>query len=149
MTRSHMVFGLAVAGVIGWLSAAGADEKKEEQKKVVGVRLTGCLATGDGDTFLLKKGVPFMSPREQRMAAGGDPTPPLPDAAKPKTYDLVPGKGIKLAEHVGHRVDVTGTIETSDPHGGHGGHDEAGSTGKEARTRVTVTWVQHLSPTCS
>ena len=149
MTRSHMVFGLAVAAVIGWLSAAGADDKKAEKKKVVEMRLTGCLAAEEEDTFLLRKGVPFQSPREQRMAAGGDPTPPLPDAGKPKTYELVPGKGVKLAEHVGHRVEVTGTIETSDAHGGHGGHGDAGSAEDEARTRVTVTWVQHLSATCS
>lgn len=54
--------------------------------------VTGCLRAGDGpDTFVLT-------------------TSQTTDGSPPVTYQVVPGNGVNLAEHVGARVAVSGVV---------------------------------------
>jgi hypothetical protein len=66
------------------------------------------------------------------------------------TYQLA-GDTSKLAEHVGHKIEVTGTTSPAgSPSGGtatSGG--TAPSSGAANQQTLTVTSVKHIAPTCS
>ncbi len=67
-----------------------------------------------------------------------------------KHWELYPGSGVSLAEHVGHTVTVTGTVahrtsaqeEKSQP-------NEKKEMGKMEHADLNVSSVKHVSDTCS
>lgn len=161
MRRITIGLGLVFVLGIAWISNVQAHDPKERK-----VRLTGCVATGEHNTFLLTRALPMMTLKEQQMSGNmgdllGDP---LTNPSEMKTYELVGGKGVKFGDHVGHRVDVTGLVLAGShsggshaPHGGEksesGGGAQQGSTSETttqgAKVQLKVISIQHMAPACS
>lgn len=68
-------------------------QTQSAQQAATPTSLSGCLKAGEaGDTFVLTTA---------RADGAGDPA----------TYQLVGSKAAGLGEHIGHRVEVTGTVQ--------------------------------------
>jgi hypothetical protein len=93
------------------LSAYAAPQKHEGKSTTV----TGCLAKGD-------------TASDYKLTADG------------KTYKLMAGSNINLADHVGHKVSVTGTMPSD------AAKTASGAAGETQE--LTVTNVKHVSNTC-
>lgn len=113
LTRVFPIFLMLVALFANSASAWPRKHANREAKTTV----TGCLEKGDGAN-------------EYKLTANG------------KTYKLMPSGNINLADHVGHKVSVTGTKSSE-------------STGATAKTstgnmnqELTVTNVKHISDKC-
>ena len=77
-------------------------ESKDAAKTVT---VAGCLKAGDSaDSFTLSD---LKWSKDKAVGTSGSPDAP-PIAAS--SLKLVPSGGAKLADHVGHQVEVTGTI---------------------------------------
>ena len=77
-------------------------------------------------------------------------------AGQGATYHLMPGKVEKMEAHVGHTVQITGTMDAADKSSSSGGSGSgsasgtgAGAKGRPAMQHVTVTGMKHISATCS
>ena len=108
--------------------------RKDEQPVIRNFSLVsavGCLAKGDGNTWLLTKSTDPVSTRDdtstpQTLATAA--TRPLGD----KTFRLLSAVPFKPDQHVGHRMEARGLI-----------YSDAGDA------RLTVTSLQVASETCS
>ena len=108
--------------------------RKDEQPIIRNFSLVsavGCLAKGDGNTWLLTKSTDPVSTRDdsstpQTLATAA--TRPLGD----KTFRLLSAVPFKPDQHVGHRMEARGLI-----------YSDAGDS------RLTVTSLQVASETCS
>jgi hypothetical protein len=63
------------------------------------------------------------------------------------TYQLA-GDTAKLSDHVGHKVEITGTTTPSSASSG-GAATSAGSSGTKAQPTLNVTSFKHISSSCS
>jgi len=75
------------------------------------VTVSGCLKAGDSaDSFMLSD-LKFASRDKSAGAVGTTGTAAPPAAiASATSLKLVPGASAKLSEHVGHQIEVTGTV---------------------------------------
>ena len=142
----------ALASLVAW-AGAPAQARQTQDSKAKTVTWTGCLAKGDtADSFTLNKAT--MS-GEKAAAAGAAGEKTGTKDAQGAAYHLTPGKVQKMEAHVGHTVEITGTIDAS--HGKSGASGTSGtsgaagsaSTSKPAMQHVTVTGMKHVSATCS
>jgi hypothetical protein len=88
---------LCCSCIIGLAAFAGAQDKPAKMDKPMGkeMKVTGCVAAGaDADHFMLND-----------ATMGGDMA--MKADAKPMSYALMGGN---LKPHVGHKVEVTGTM---------------------------------------
>src|SRR6187455_477944 len=91
------------------ITAQAQDTTVKTQTKTTGgdaqtVTYIGCVQTGtETKTYILDKVVP-VSRTTTTDAAGG--------RATTTTYTLVPGEKVEVQQHVGHKVEVTGTLIT-------------------------------------
>jgi len=91
------------------ITAQAQDTTVKSQTKTTGgdtqtVTYTGCVQTGtEARSYLLDKVVP-LSRTTTTDAAG--------TTATTTTYMLIPGEKIDVQQHVGHKVEVTGTLTT-------------------------------------
>jgi hypothetical protein len=68
------------------------------------VSYTGCVGAGtETRTYVLSKAVPVTRTTESIGTAGSTTTTET-------SYILVPGQTVEVQEHVGHKVEVTGTL---------------------------------------
>ena len=142
----------ALASLVAWAGAPAQAQQTQESKGKT-VTLTGCLAKGDtADSFMLNKA--SMS-GEKAAAAGASAEKTGAKDAQGATYHLMPGKVQKMEAHVGHTVEITGTIDASQGKSaasgtsGTSGAAGSASTSKPAMQHVTVTGMKHVSATCS
>jgi hypothetical protein len=102
------------------------------------ITLTGCLESGsDASTYVLSNVMP-------RKAKTDKPSQPqgttVGTAGAVTTYDLTPKEGVNLSAHIGHRVEVV-AVEQAPP--------KTKAAARGGTSRLTVTFVKHLAPTCT
>jgi len=132
MVRNRLVvplFALLVAAL--WAVAAVPQEKAGDDAKQKNFVVTGCLQQETGtESFVLVNAQPS----------------PEAGAEQSTRYVLTPAASVSLKEHVGHRVEVTGTfakeLARTDP-----GATEA-KEAKETTPRIEVTAVKQVAPNC-
>ena len=140
--------------------------KGHDMKAPATVTLTGCLREGsDPNTFQLE------NPQVASSTTGSSTEPNPPSAAGMPAGDLGPvtlvaSTDIDLKPHVGHRVEVRGTMagmpkaqgkakeKTSDTMGSTGSASSSSATGtsgagKAAPHTLKVRGLNHISDTCS
>ena len=98
------------------------------------VTLTGCLQAGtEANTFTLTN------------VTGTA-------ASTGKQYELLEGAKVSLKEHVGHKVQITGTKisagRAEKMEGAKGPGKKAERAEEKGETHIRVTAVNHISPTC-
>lgn len=114
------------------------------------LRLTGCLAgvTGPGggalpNNAVLNNAVPVISAAERGKIADTKAA----DKTKPASYELAAAPSVGLAKHIGHTVEIAGTI-TAAPHGNPDTVPPQG--GKHGlREHVSVRSLRHIAAKCS
>lgn len=118
-----------IIGVAAW---AGAQDKPMDKPMAKEMKVTGCVAAGaDADHFMLND-----------ATMGGDKA--MKADMKPMSYALMGGN---LKPHVGHKVEVTGTISKT----GHMDKDKMSPMAESAPKAATlkVKTVKMLASTCS
>jgi hypothetical protein len=95
-------------------SAAPMQERESSSKNVT---VTGCLKAGDSaDSFTLsdlKFGAAKGSGAVGTSGAAGAAAAPPAALASATTLTIKPSSGAKLAEHVGHQVEISGSVAES------------------------------------
>ena len=107
MKRQEFVgLGLVVA-LVSWAGSGIQAQGAAQDAKAKTTAVTGCLAKGaDATTFTLSDAMPATADKEQSKEAA--------TSSEKKTYAVVvKDTSLKLADHVGHKVTLTGTIEES------------------------------------
>jgi hypothetical protein len=145
----RLVIAGALASLAAWSGAsAQTDQAREGKGKTV--TLTGCLAKGDmADSFTLTNA------RMGGATAGTTGEKPTAKETAPVTYHLSPGKTQKMEAHVGHTVEITGTMDTTaDEKSAKSGASSGAASGTSAKAKgpmqhVTVTGLKHVSGSCS
>jgi len=103
MTRPFATFGMAALCACALSLTADAQSRPKTDIDVdhgKKVTYTGCVENGAAtETYVLAEAIPFTS-GETRGTTGTDST----------TYMLVPEKTVRVHEHVGQRVKVTGVV---------------------------------------
>ena len=148
----RLVIAGALASLVAWAGApAQAGQTTEGKGKTV--TLTGCLAKGDTpDTFMLNN-----ASRAGDKAGAAAAEKSTAKDAQGNSYHLSPGKTEKMEAHVGHTVQITGTLaampqdKSAKSSGSSGAAGTAGSASKTkaGMQHVTVTGMKHVSGTCS
>jgi len=125
---------LTFAGtVVAAQSGAGAPGQ-EKPAAAGAITVSGCVAPGTGaDQFQLTNASMGSAAADKEKAATDKPKMGL------ATYNLVGGTNLKA--HVGHRVEVTGTLAKPDPSAKPAGADAPRGT-------LNVTNVKMVSSTC-
>jgi hypothetical protein len=112
------------------------------------VTVTGCLKAGDSaDTFQLsdlKWGNKDKAPGA--VGTSGTPAPPAAIASA-TSLKIVPSGSTKLAEHVGHQVEVTGSVSDKAPSAAPA--DPASSRPSSASPTIEARSVRMVSATCT
>ena len=115
--RDKQLWTLLVTALIGFAFGAAVEAAP--------LTITGCLAKGH------EKGE-----FELTHVTGGDAS----------HYELVPGKGVDLASHVGHKVEVTGEKATEAAEKGEKG--EKGTKKEHPHDHLKVTAMKHIDAKC-
>jgi hypothetical protein len=117
---------------------APMQEAKDASKAVT---VTGCLKAGEGtDSFLLSD---LKWGKDKAVGTAGSATPAAPPISA-SSLKLVSSPGAKLDDHVGHTVEVSGTIgDKSDKPA-----DPAARPSSSAPS-LTVSNVKMISATCT
>jgi hypothetical protein len=143
-----MYLGVGVSVVACAVAVAGAQAPAQDAGKAKTVSITGCLAAGaDAKTFTLSDAMPAAAAKEQSKEA--------PKSSEMRSYRVTAGESaLKLADHVGHRVTLTGTVEeqtaaaATPPTAGAAGTAGTTGTGKPI-ANLSATALKHVSPTCT
>ena len=136
MVRMFTSFALALCAT----AALGAQAAPVGAKDGKAVTITGCLNSGQAG-FVISNVLAARVPGE-KGARGGAGTDNLLES-----YALVPGNGVALAPHVGHRVEIVGSVVE----GGKKGEEAEPSRGRISRgptAQFAVTSVKMISPVC-
>lgn len=145
----RLVIAGALASLIAWAGAPAQAEQADQTRDAKGkkITLTGCLAKGDtADSFTLT------SARMSGATAGTTGEKGAAKESAASTYHLSPGKTQKMEAHVGHTVEITGTLEAMP--GDKSDKPGEAAPGASAKTKgamqhVAVTGFKHVSGTCS
>ncbi|HWP99757.1 MAG TPA: hypothetical protein VNK92_04745 [Vicinamibacterales bacterium] len=153
MTRIVPVTALALAFAVG-LGAQSSDPQKQKQKAKPStaaektVTISGCLREGDQPGTYVLANADLSALRTE--PATGTPAGTTGTAATTGTVRLIGTGGVNLKEHVGHRVEITGTVAPAGEQArGTTGTPSAAEAGKEKEPRVNVKSLKHVSNTCS
>ena len=96
-------------------NSANAWPRKHANRAAKSHTITGCLQKGD-------------TASDYKLTANG------------KTYKLMPSGNINMAEHVGHKVSVTGTKASTTA--------KTSTSTSNMEEELTVTNLKHVSDTC-
>jgi hypothetical protein len=153
-----VAFALAAVGV----SAQYPEQKPADKmsgKTAQSVTITGCVREGDTpNSFVLANVDPnALSGHQGSSATGTAGTPSAPaasaaGAANTATVALISTGDIDLKKHVGHKVEVSGTIAPGKPESGAGtaGTPSADTAAKDKQAhKLNVRSVKHVSESCS
>jgi hypothetical protein len=158
---------LATVGVSAQYPEKPAD-KQMSAKSAQTVTIAGCVKEGDtaSSFFLTNVDANALAAHHGSGATGTAGTPPAPagsSATAPgtTTVALISSGDIDLKKHVGHKVEVTGTIAPTKPEpgsaAGTAGTPSSDTTAREAGKdksmahahKLNVKSVKHVSETCS
>jgi hypothetical protein len=124
---TNLLVALCVSATVGAQSVR-QPKPAAPVKPAAGTTFTGCLSKSSGSPTEYDLTVTSVS------ASG--------TATASKVYRLTPvAAGVKLGEHVGHRVTITGSETTAADV-----KQTAGATGKQLRVRAMD--VHHIAPNC-
>jgi hypothetical protein len=117
------------------------------------VTYTGCVQTGtEARTFVLDKVVPVSRTTTTDLSTG--------ESSSSTTYMLIPGETVQVQQHVGHKVEVTGTLvpggDIKSESTTHVDRDDAKDSKTRTRTETKnampqfrVTSIKDLSERCN
>jgi hypothetical protein len=130
------------------------DQPKPAEKRMgagdaKSVTVTGCVREGDmPNSFVLANADVSSIPGLSSPTAGTAGSP----GAATATLGLT-SSGVDLKPHVGHKVEVTGSLAASAPRpSGTSGTPEAGAPSagdKDKKAKINVTAVKHVSDSCT
>ena len=145
MKRQDFVgVGLVVA-LVAWAGIGVQAQGASQDAKGKTATVTGCLAKGaDATTFTLRDAMPATADKEQSKEAA--------KSSEMRTYAVVvKDTSLKLADHVGHKVTLTGTIEESAAAAPKPGAPEpTGTAGKGgSMPNLSVTALKMVAPSCT
>ena len=143
MKRQLLVcIGLA-ASLVAWANAGVLAQGASQDAKAKTTTVTGCLAKGtDATSYLLSDAMPAAAVKEGSKEA--------PKSAEMRSYHVVAKESsLKLADHVGHKVTLTGTVE--DMAFVAKGETKAGAAagGKGSMPHLNVTSMKHVAASCT
>ena len=110
--------------------------------------VTGCLKAGDTpDSFMLSD---LKWKDDKAVGTSGATTPAAPPVAA-TSLKLIPSASTKLSDHVGHTVEVTGTIgdKADKAPGAAAATDPAARPSASAQTALNVRNVRMIAATCT
>lgn len=123
MHRCLIAAGISAALAAGGAARAGAQSSSTQQATTPGkpviLTVTGCLRSGpDPDTYVLSN-LKWKAPASPTGTSGTTAAPDSavpPAAASATSLRLVGGSGVRLGEHVGRTVEITGMLtDESEP----------------------------------
>jgi hypothetical protein len=136
-----------VVGLVLWaghdIQAQGASQDAKAKTTTV----TGCLAKGaDASSYMLTDAMPATAVKEQSKEAA--------KSAEMRSYLVMTKEtSLKLADHVGHKVTLTGTVEEmagGKPADAPKAGAATGTAGKGGSTpHLMVTSLKHVAATCT
>lgn len=148
-----MCVGLVVS-LLAWASSGAQAQYSQDAKKGKTTTVTGCLAKGtDANSYVLRDAMPAAAAKEQSKETS--------TSADKKSYHVMAKEAsVKLADHVGHKVTLTGMVEEKGA-GSTAGTPKPGTTGTAgtagataegkagAMPHLTVTSMKHVAATCT
>ena len=144
MKRQEFVgLGLVVA-LVSWAGSGIQAQGAAQDAKAKTTTVTGCLAKGaDATTFTLSDAMPATADKEQSKEAA--------TSSEKRTYAVVvKDTSLKLADHVGHKVTLTGTIDESAGAPKAGAPEATGTSGKGGTMpNLSVTALKMVAPSCT
>jgi hypothetical protein len=156
MKRS-LILGLGVSIVTCAAAVAAPQDAAQDAKKGKTVTITGCLAAGpDAKIFVLNDALPEAAAKAEPSAVAGKST-------EMKSYQVMLGEPtLKLTDHVGHKVTLTGTVEDKMADAGApapgaptpgapppAATGTAGTAGAGKLANFTVTGIKHVATSCT
>jgi len=139
----------------------GSTETKETKKSDKSMTFTGCVEEGQtpGTYKLTKATTAGMSTGSGTSGSGTSTGTSGSMSSEMTTFELVPASGVELKNHVGHQVQVTGTIDKKDAAGTSGsgtgtsgsGTTASGMSGQSSGMdqKLKVKSLKMISTTCS
>ena len=146
MKRQKLVgLGLVVA-LASWAGSGIQAQGAAQDAKAKTTTVTGCLAKGaDATTFTLSDAMPATADKEQSKESA--------TSSEKRTYAVVvKDTSLKLENHVGHKVTLTGTLDESAAGAPKAGAapEATGTSGKGgAMPNLSVTALKMVSPSCT
>lgn len=130
--------------------AAGAAATQEARDSAKNVTVTGCLKAGDtADSFTLSDLKWGSKDSKDKGAVGTTGTAAPPAAiASATSLKLIPGSA-KLSDHVGHQVEVSGSIADKSSSPSAAPADPAAARPSSADPALNVRNVKMIAATCS
>jgi hypothetical protein len=164
-----VAFALAAVGVSAQYPEKKPADPQAAAKSAQSVTITGCVREGDSANmfFLANVDAAALTAHHAPGATGTAGTPPAPagsSATAPgtTTVALISTGDIDLKKHVGHKVEVSGTIVPTKAEPGTGAAGTAGTPSSDTTAReagkdkgmghahkLNVRSVKHVSETCS
>jgi hypothetical protein len=141
--KRFMSLGVAVS-IVACAAVAAATQAPAQDQKTKTVTVTGCLAKGaDATSFTLNDAMPAAAEKEQSKET--------PKSSEMRSYRVTAAESLKLENHVGHRITLTGTVEEASA--GAAAPGAAGTSGTAGGGKPTAslaaTSMKHISPTCT
>jgi hypothetical protein len=136
-------FGLVVA-LVSWAGSGIQAQDASQDAKAKTTSVTGCLAKGaDATTFTLSDAMPATADKEQSKESA--------TSSEKRTYAVVvKDTSLKLENHVGHKVTLTGTVESAAGAPKAGAPEATGTSGKGgAMPNLSVTALKMVAPSCT
>jgi len=152
MTRNFLPMFVLAAGAVAFAQTPPpAAQQPSKDMKHDTVAVTGCVAEGSSGTFMLNNAM--MSHDIKSGTSTSGTTPPTTsgtpsNSSMTSSYTLVGGENLKA--HVGHKVEVTGTMGTSGSGASTSGTaGTTGTTGTGMKAQeLRVQSVKMVSATC-
>jgi hypothetical protein len=142
--KRFMSLGVGVSIVACAAAVAAAQAPAQDAQKAKTVTVTGCLAAGaDAKSFTLNDAMPAAADKEGSKEA--------PKSSEMRSYRVAAAESLKLENHVGHKITLTGTVEETTAETAKPG--AAGTTGTagggKPTASLTATSMKHIAPTCT
>jgi hypothetical protein len=135
---------------------SSASPSSQDRDAAKAITVTGCLKAGDSSDSFMLSDLKWGGKGSSTGAVGTSGSAPAAIGSA-TTLKIVPSGGAKLSEHVGHQVEITGTVAdkakspsstTPDPASPAGRPSSAPSSASSAPTFEART-VKMVSQTCS
>jgi hypothetical protein len=120
-------------------------QEKGDRDAAKTITVTGCLKAGDSANSFMLSDLKWGN-KDKAVGTSGTAAPPAA-VASATSLKVIPGASAKLSEHVGHQVEVTGTI--SDSKAPSTPPDPASTRSSSSAPSVEARSVRMVSQTCS
>jgi hypothetical protein len=157
-----VAFALAAVGVSAQYPEQKPADKQAPMKSAQSVTITGCVREGDSaNAFVLANVDPSALAAVHGSGTTGTAGTPPAGSSATATVALISTADIDLKKHVGHKVEVSGTIAPAKAEPGTGAAGTAGTpsdtTAREAgkdkgmahAPKLNVRSVKHVAESCS